>query len=365
MTESFITYDDGGLFRPYLQIPALTETLVNRLKTEVDPTCWLCTHITVDFSVEDDGRQQHADYDNPEARLRYTLQYVYAYGYEYYLMYRDVLHDMIQNTSVPPVITVTSIGCGNGVDYWGFTNACANMHGRLRELTGRAFQPASYRGIDKFDWSDCRFPLLPSHQQKRAGVAGSVYRTIDAAEYLNGPLGEADAAYNSDVFVFPKSVNELVSTLPKLERFFRSVAQKSNRDRIYLCVCPPHTPGVEKEAEERGTWTANGQALQFTFALARALNDRFELDDCYNGEDYRDAIYIDEHARRYRTGWKAPLHRTPGPVLDALECLGSLSELCPAHASCEISPCPVDRKPMLTAKYISYRVFTFKRREQA
>ena len=48
MTESFIAYDDGGLFRPYLQIPALTET-----------------HITVDFSVEDDGAQRHADYDNP------------------------------------------------------------------------------------------------------------------------------------------------------------------------------------------------------------------------------------------------------------------------------------------------------------
>ena len=364
MTESFIAYDDGGLFRPYLQIPALTETLVRRLAASADPTRWLCEHITVDFSVEDDGAQRHADYDNPEARLRYTLQYVYAYGYEYYLMYRDVLHDMIKRASVPPVITITSIGCGNGVDYWGFTNACANMHPRLRELTGRSFQPASYRGIDKFDWSDCRFPLLAAHEWSHAGTAGSAYRTVDAAEYLNGPLGDADGACDSDVFVFPKSVNELESSLPDLERFFRRVACQSTRERIYLCVCPPHTPGVEKETDEHGTWATDGQAFQFTLAIARALNDGFELGDIYNGETYREKTYIDEHVKTSGTGWKASLHRTPGPVTDALERLGALSELCPARGTCEAFPCPVDRKPMLTARYISYHVVTFDRRER-
>ena len=365
MTESFIAYDDGGLFRPYLQIPALTKTLVKRLETDVDPTRWLCKHVTVDFSVEDNGEQQHADYDNPEARLRYTLQYVYAYGYEYYLMYRDVLHDMIKRASVPPVITITSIGCGNGVDYWGFTSACVNMHKRLSALTGRSFQPASYRGIDKFDWSDCRFPLLSSHRRDHDGVMGSVYRTVDAAAYLNGPLGDADNACNSDVFVFPKSVNELAGSLPELESFFRHVAAQSDRERIYLCVCPPHTPGIEKETEDGGTWATDGQAFQFTLAIARALNDRFELGDIYSGETYREKIYIDEHTKVHGTGWKSTLHRTPGPVLDALERLGSLSELCPARDTCEISPCPVNRKPMLTAKYLSYHVITFNRREQA
>lgn len=363
-TNNVIRYDEHGFFDPARELPRLTGILLDRLeKASSDPTRWLCTNVSVDFGREEDGSQQDASYDNPDARLRYTLQYAYSYGYEYYLMYRDILLNMAEDRCVPNVLGVTSFGCGNGVDYWGLNCALANTHETIASAQGRSYLPVNWHGIDKFDWSDCRFPITDMHAKSFWGNPPSGYRTVDVTDYVKSGQARKDGALSSDIYIFPKSTLELESSLPALKAFFGRVAETTDRDRIYIAFAPPHATDAEDEQSDEGIWRKGGHIMNFIVAAIRELYETFDISFARTADKFEDDLPIIEHVKKYETGWPAAIPGGDPECAVAFRSLATLSNLCPAKGRCRNPNCPVDRYPMTRSRYLSYRIWALERRE--
>lgn len=70
------------------------------------------------------GNDIHPDgYTNPRVIAYYTLRYELGYAFEYYEIYRCVLETLVDDCDV----SVLSIGCGQGLDYWGLRCAQAAL----------------------------------------------------------------------------------------------------------------------------------------------------------------------------------------------------------------------------------------------
>ena len=107
------------------------------------------------------------------------MRYDLAYAHEYKVMCAEMLESMNPGAS----LEVTSLGCGNMVDYWSLKRVLpANCR-------------VSYHGVDAIDWDD-----------KFAACKGD---KIDfALQYISDYLYDCDEL-KSDVYVFPKSISEI------------------------------------------------------------------------------------------------------------------------------------------------------------
>lgn len=158
-----------------------------------------CECLDLDFGVSGGG--QEVGYSERIRRLVYLLRYLYGYGAEYRLLYRDLL-GLIGEARV---LDVVSIGCGNGIDYWSLLQEMA------AEPAGGwdASTPVNYHGLDVEDWSDVAVQLraLDCSEACLSGTAYSAYHWADAGALLKE---QADAGKMcADVFLFPKSILEI------------------------------------------------------------------------------------------------------------------------------------------------------------
>ena len=79
----------------------------------------LCELLDVHF---DAGRIPN--YTNIHVQQLYLLRYAYAYAFEYKCIYRKLIKRLKQDEE----IDVTSIGCGNMLDYWSLAHAVKNKY---------------------------------------------------------------------------------------------------------------------------------------------------------------------------------------------------------------------------------------------
>jgi hypothetical protein len=154
----------------------------------------LCT--LKDFSFAGAGRF----YKQPLARKFYTLKYVPAYLAEYSHIYGKILkEDFLPQDD----IDILSLGCGCGVDYWGFHFAAQD---RIKDFK----KTSSYTGFDLIEW-EYRESIKNKH----------VYffdDDIGTQEKLDYPK------YN--IYFFPKSISDFP------ERAFNSWLKAVKRTKI-------------------------------------------------------------------------------------------------------------------------------------
>ena len=131
-------------------------------------------------------KQNTPDYSPKIAQQFYLLRYTYIYAFEYKQMFKALLQRIPHANS----IDVTSIGCGNGIDYWALQNTLYELRQTNCQIT--------YHGIDYVDWGSYQVRKL---QKRSADVLDFVVQ--DALEYIR----QRDTL-TSNVFMFPKSISE-------------------------------------------------------------------------------------------------------------------------------------------------------------
>lgn len=186
-----------------------------------------CRYLAINFSSTD-GVQCDADYREEMTQLIYLLRYMFSYGFEYYLMYRDLI-GLIQPDDG---LSVISIGCGNGIDYWSLRRALGSR--------GRGNLPVSYTGFDVIDWSDRAFRLAASDREcipsceEHSPNRGYIWQ--DAGPFLRGRAREG--RFEADVICFPKSILEIPKH-PESWQALKEALGAIQGDEFYLAFSRP------------------------------------------------------------------------------------------------------------------------------
>ena len=296
--------------------------------------------LSVNFASDEDGVQHLAEYAELISQGIYFARYAYGYGYEYYLMWSDLFDSMPEQ---PTSLTVTSLGCGEGIDFWALRKSL-RKHQNLactRKLIG----------VDLADWSGCCIPFVTQYSNERE----SVWRWgEDAGTYLTSDTGSADGALESDVFVFPKSLNEFPdATIDQIASALRSIEPDHS---LYLCICPPH------DSMNRDLWQDEEQVKRRIDQLCAALRRDFVLTLIAKGETHRS----DEPISSLADECFAPL--THEQEQSHRFGMGNLAKLCPSYSEdrpCRLlenigrTQCLLGRAPLITGKYPCYRIYRF------
>lgn len=187
------------------------------------------------------------DYSRDEAQEMYILRYLYGYAYEYKQMYLCLLDQMER-----PVdrLSVTSIGCGNMVDYWALRAALAQRPGAAAKV--------DYTGVDLNRWSR-RFQIRAEQWDSAEFVQA------DASAWLREQA--AAGAPASDVYVFPKSIGEFDGrwtvggpVLRGIRDGLRDLLRASDKDRVWLLISLPKSDGRGRVDEEKCAYLREGLA---------------------------------------------------------------------------------------------------------
>lgn len=207
------------------------------------------------ISFQSDGM----DYQDVEAQEMYILRYLYGYAYEYKQMYLR----MLDREACPGErLSVTSIGCGNMVDYWALRAALAERPGAVGGV--------DYTGVDINAWSK-RFHL-------RAEDGDTVtFVQQDAAAYLQAQA--AAGAPASDVYVFPKSIGEFDGRktvdgpiLRGIREGLQAVLAASAQERVWLLISLPKSEYYAQEDQAKCAFLREGLA-QAGFSTGDPVGD--------------------------------------------------------------------------------------------
>lgn len=125
------------------------------------------------------------DYTDIHSQQLYLLRYCYAYAFEYKQMYQM----LPKNIALGKPLIVTSIGCGNMVDYWALTHSVDTK------------QKIWYRGVDSIDWKY----KIPKRFQDNVEFFHE-----DAVQYF-----KSAPEMSANIYIFPKSISELPLTAVK------------------------------------------------------------------------------------------------------------------------------------------------------
>lgn len=300
-----------------------------------------------DFGTDDEGIQRDVDYTDPLTQAFYVWRYTLGYGYEYFRAYQEILEREIPRKE----LSVVSVGCGTGIDYWALDYAL-----RCAEDWDRSETRISYVGIDLIDWSAHAFRLL-----KNDRLAGSRYvYGRDAVEYLCGGEG-GDPLSGADVVMFPKSILEIDAE--SLARLADAMARRTG-GWMYAVICPPQdTVGADRiwmsgdEPTNRMVWQpgVEGHVEAFVSRLRRSY-------DVHPG--------IPGIPQNETLGALDKLFGVPREIGDRKR--RGFHELCPRWDACDqkrssrFIDCgwecrAMDHSPIGTAKYVCYEVLTLVR----
>lgn len=169
------------------------------------------------------------NYNDPWDQACYVMRYLYAYTYEYFMIFSDIL----EKTDKSRNLQVLSLGCGTMSDAWALQEAAKRMKYR---------GTIEYTGVDTCEWSSKYVPQTRSRIKRN-------FKLCKAGEYL----GKCNNR-SFDIMLFPKSLgdihkndyNDLVmtrlalgSTLPLKDEFvlafsFIDNEQENIKDKIEM-----------------------------------------------------------------------------------------------------------------------------------
>lgn len=242
----------------------------------------------------------------------YAMRYDLAYAHEYKRMYTRLLQRMSPGSE----LEVTSLGCGNMVDYWSLKRVLpANCR-------------VSYHGVDVIDWDD-----------KFAGCKGD---KIDfSLQYISDYLYDCDEL-ESDVYVFPKSISEIDDD--ELEAICRIISEKGfAKDEVHFLF----------------SMRANQYSLERDMAktdkICAAIRAAGMMPDGKSG-----SLYTGPDKMIYNCDSDFNIDR----LKKSYDMLNNLPYMCDNYHSgcCSCDLCAENRnQPMLKTKYIRYQIFTFRK----
>ena len=269
----------------------------------------LCELLDVHF---DAGRIPN--YTNIHVQQLYLLRYAYAYAFEYKCIYRKLIKRLKQDEE----IDVTSIGCGNMLDYWSLAHAVKNQY------------DIYYTGIDTINWSYC----FEARQQD------SVQRFIgDAISFLQQQ--EELASY---IYIFPKSISEF--SMEEISSFGNCFTRQR--------VTPQSLHFLFSLRTDRGSLERDMSKTKLLYQML--------IENGYHSNDDSDcySIFVDDiKGKPIRIVDDDFQH--PGDVIDFLK---ELDEKCAAIEHCsDRMKCEkrLTRWPILTCQYAAWQVFSFER----
>lgn len=173
------------------------EEFYNSLQSDDEKIDFINKLYGLNYGNRGDDEQEFANlYSVNYIQDWYVLRYMYAYAYEYKGMFTRLLTEQ----SLPGVIDILSIGCGNGIDYWSLREAEQSIIDNNAESERYTIK---YTGLDEVNWCDQwssnggNYEIYSSREQ----IVN--YEPINAVDYLEN----ADMLpYN--VIIFPKSISE-------------------------------------------------------------------------------------------------------------------------------------------------------------
>ena len=171
------------------------------------------------------GDNKHPSmYEDPYVSAYYTLRYELGYAFEYSQLYR-MLIDFVRRENEESPLDVLSIGCGQGLDYWGLRFALSKQ--------GTDWPSFGWHGVDLESWPD---HILDD------GIAHYSDNT-DVRDLLSG-MDRLDAK----VLMFPKVISELPY---EVVSFIASWLERVTltRDVHYLCFA--HTEAMSLDPSSK------------------------------------------------------------------------------------------------------------------
>ena len=252
------------------------------------------------------------DYTDDILQDVYILRYGLAYAHEYKRMYKRLLESMIPGRT----LEVTSLGCGNMVDYWSLKRVLpSECHVR-------------YHGVDAIDWND-----------KFAACDGD---HIDIAHQdITNYLAECDSL-SSDVYVFPKSISEIKDD--KIEDICRTIGEKGfAKDEVHFLF------------SMRANQYSLDRDMAKTDKICAEIRAAGMMPDGKSG-----SLYTGPDKMIYNCDSDFNIDR----LKKSYDMLNNLPYMCDNYHSgcCSCDLCAENRnQPMLKTKYIRYQIFTFRK----
>lgn len=283
-------------------------------KEYIDQNDQLCLLKTLNYQAG-----QKPDYSDIHIQQLYLLRYVYAYAFEY----KSMFGTLFQKERYNDKIKVTSIGCGNMIDYWGLVEA-------LGEVRNSACQ-IEYKGIDTIDWN--------YKVEAREG---------DSLRFINrnaAAIFTKVSSLVSDVYVFPKSISEFSNE--EFQEICKGFSKKEiQKDKIHVLISLRSDPGSMERDMERSK----------KIVLAMKQNG-FVTEN--QATTY--IHYVDEDRGIKKNDCK---FEYPD---EAIELLSSLNTACYTYANegenCTNDCLNLNRWPVLKARNIRYQILSFGRKE--
>ena len=254
------------------------------------------------------------DYSDPHIQQLYLLRYAYAYAFEYKVMYRGLKQRIKPGSN----IKVTSIGCGNLIDYWSLARIVGN-NCRI-----------CYRGIDTVDWA-YRFPERDYDDVKC--IIGNVLDLFQGA-----------SSFSSDVYIFPKSISEFTSeNVHTLANCFTS--NTILKDTVHF-LFSLRTDSGSKKRDGAKTSIIYDRMIQCGFHTKDQRKKYYHFNDSISGRKIRE---VDDDFCH------------PGEVID---CLKELYAECSDFQDCANKEDCINRLsrwPILKCNQAAWQIFTFER----
>lgn len=296
---------------PVVNINRYLFRILNDFKNYLDEGHQLCALKAVNF---DQGI--YPDYSDLHIQQYFLLRYAYGYAFEYKAMYES----LFRLYPAPAALSVTSIGCGSMVDYWGLARRLELDSPRTR---------VAYTGIDLNDWS-YRIMARPGDQ--------ITYRVNDAVAELNGY-----ASLDSDIYVFPKSICEFPNeAFDDLCRTFQTTP--ITRDRIHLMV------SIRADDGSRARDIQRIEQLQQA-VIGNGFTTKDETDDFWYADNPEQRICDDDEDFWY-----------PSAIIATLLNLHTKCAYYQQHGVHE-NDCQdrLRRNPILRQRQVCYNILTFER----
>lgn len=255
------------------------------------------------------------DYRIKIVRLYYLLKYFPAYLAEYYLMYRHLISMSFLPTND---IDIFSIGCGCGVDYWGFHFAAKERSEKFKETT-------SYTGYDANTWE---------HRTKLENQ-NVKFIVEDIGTLQNLDTGD----YNYNLIVFPKSINDL--THDAFNSFIAAIENTNFTRKKIAIVC---------------SFMLDARSQNYDFERLSTVINTMILKHGFECEDKQDEYTTMKNPEQ---GINSVVQEFVYPS-EILAAINSIIDHCPTYKSngltCEQDCKQINQWPVLKQRYINYAV---------
>lgn len=260
------------------------------------------------------------DYSEVHIQQYYILRYAYAYAFEY----KNMFLDLFTENQYCDNIKVTSLGCGNAIDYWSLVEAL--------KTSGQENCIIVYRGIDYIDWN---YKVGARIEDEFWIEQGNVADELKECDVLT-----------SDVYFFPKSISEF-----------------TENDFQVICKCFSDKPIEKNNVHIMISLRSDEWSMDRDMHRSEKLVDAMQKNGYVTMEDprvYRRFRNLQDGIRRIDREFMYPNC--------ALELLKNLQAQCGEYPS-EDTECGdecgkhLNRQPIMKVGNICYQILSFIREE--